>query len=96
MIESDVNVKWESGAIDQVVSIYDHLKNNATSKVADGVYEAITNAVDNLAIFPEMSPKDDRTRARRFTMKLPYYIYYDFDEAENVIRIIAILHQKHK
>lgn len=92
----ELSIKWDSGAIDQVVSIYDHLKNNATTKVADGVYESITKAVDNLAIFPEMSPKDERTGARRFTMKLPYYIYYDFDETENVIRIIAIFHQKHK
>lgn len=96
MIEPSLDVKWTDVAMEQVVDIYGYLKMKAGLKVADGAYEEIIKAVDNLSIFPDMGVKNKRLKARCFTMRLPYYIYYDYDLTKQEIRVISVLHQKNK
>ncbi len=44
--------------------------------------------------YPEASPIRIKTFRGAQLKKFPYTIYYDFDEGQNLVRVVSVLHNK--
>lgn len=94
-MESESQVVWSEEAIDDVGDILDYLSSNASVAVAEKTYEEIEKAKALIQRHPKSSPERRRARVK-FVISVPYIIVYDYNEEENVVRILRVLHKSRK
>lgn len=94
-----IKVKWTPLAVDALIDLEDYGQPETAQRIVTEVYDRLTRQP---GIYREVQIRRSGTR-RRSTVrrlylgeKLPYLVYFFYDQAEGIVEVVRVLHVRRR